>query len=51
MDVWVDCDDCGESYPSVACKDRCPSCGLKRGAQARTGRREKEVIRKFRDDM
>ena len=28
MDL-VECIQCGEDYPSVACRWRCPSCGYK----------------------
>lgn len=49
MDSWSECADCGESYPSVACKYRCPSCGLKQGAPIGSGRKVKEDMRKFRD--
>jgi len=25
----VECLNCGETYPPVSCRGRCPSCGLK----------------------
>lgn len=49
MDAMVECEGCGEEYPAVACKHKCPSCGLAEGASATNNRFGSQTVLRFRD--